>query len=97
MVRDIIAGDRLPDYVLEEEEGDIIAVRPRDVIERPLGMPQLKEETFDKARRLSPGADVYALQADWYSFWIASGRPSLRSADGAFLGWVKKSAAGGLS
>jgi len=44
MVRDIIAGDRLPDYVLEEEEGDIIAVRPRDVIERPLGMPQLKDQ-----------------------------------------------------
>jgi hypothetical protein len=37
-----------------------------------------------------PGADVYALVADWQAMWRASGRPRLRSPDAAFLGWLAK-------
>lgn len=90
MVREIIAADRLPDYVLLEEDGDIIAVRPREVIERPERMPQLKAQTLEAARALRPGVDVYTLEADWRDMWVASGQPRLRSPDAAFLGWVKK-------
>jgi plasmid replication initiation protein len=92
MLREIIARDPLPDYTLTEEEGDIIAVRPQGLVEVPERAPVLSSETLDAARRLMPGADVYALEADWRAVWVASGAPRLRAPDKAFLGWVRKRA-----
>ena len=89
MLRDMIAADHLPDYKLQEEPGDILCVRPRTVVvEAPA--PLLSNETLDRARTKSPGADVYALQADWLAMWRASGAPPLRNPDKAFLGWLAK-------
>jgi plasmid replication initiation protein len=93
MVRDMIAADQLPDYRLSEEPGDIIRVTPRSsMVESATDMrtPLLKPETLEQARTLVPGADVYALQADWQAMWRSSGSPVLRSPDKAFLGWLKK-------
>ena len=47
-------------------------------------------DALDEARRLSPGADIYALEAQWRAWWVSTGRPKLRSPDRAFLGWVMK-------
>lgn len=93
MVREIIREDRLPDYVFSEEPGDLISVRPRasSVQSEPdlvLSLPQLRPATLDKARALAPGADVYALVAQWHGFWEQTGRAPLRSPDAAFLGWL---------
>ncbi|MEO1681199.1 MAG: replication initiator protein A [Pseudomonadota bacterium] len=88
MVRDMIATNHLPDYTLSEEPGDMIRVRPRLEIGAGEG-PVLSPEAFDAARALAPGADVYALEADWRAYWVRSGRPRLRSADRAFLGFVR--------
>ena len=86
MVRDVIARDSLPDYRLEEEPGDIIAVtRKNRVIETEAGL-SLKPETLDAARALVPGADIYALEAEWRAF--AALKPP-RSPDAAFLGWIR--------
>ncbi len=52
--------------------------------------PVLKSATLERARSLMPGADVYALEAEWRAVWARSGRPRLRQAGAAFLGWVKK-------
>ena len=90
MLRDAIARDQLPEYVLTEEPGDIIKVTPREVVELPSRVPQLSERVLDEARVLAPGMDIYALEADWLAVWAASGRVALRSPDKAFLGWVKK-------
>lgn len=91
MLREIMAADRLPDYELREEAGDIIVVRPRSVIEElPERAPVISPEALDEARRLMPGMDVYALEADWRAMWLAAGRAQLRSPDKAFIGWVKK-------
>ena len=88
MLRDIIARDSLPDYALIEEPGDMIAVSRRDaeLIEEGRGV-LLSPETLDEARRLAPGADVYALEAEWLSFAV---RKPPRNPDKAFLGWVAK-------
>jgi hypothetical protein len=53
-------------------------------------MVQLSADVLDEARRLTPGMDIYALEVEWRAMWVASGQPSLRSPDKAFLGWVKK-------
>lgn len=94
MIRDMIESDHLPDYEIAEEEGDIIRFSARgrlvDAADRGPAAPPLSLQAFEEARRLMPGADVYALEAEWRGFWAVSGRPRLRSADGAFLGFVKK-------
>src|SRR6056297_3632987 len=90
MIRDMVAADPLPDYELSEAPGDIIYVRPRQVILAPGEGPHLSEAALEEARRLSPGADVHALQAEWRDWWASTGRARLRSADAAFLGWLRK-------
>ena len=91
MLREIISSDRIPDYQLAEEEGDILCVRPLQLVDRlPERGPVLRTETLEEARRLAPGRDVYALEADWRAVWAASGRPTLRAPDRAFLGWVRR-------
>lgn len=89
MLRDMIRENRLPDYLLAEEPGDILRVTPRAMVIDPNDGPHLRPETLDQARALLPGADIYALEAEWRSWWATSGRKRLRSADKAFLGWVR--------
>ena len=91
MMRDMIAADHLPDYVMTEEPGDLIRFAPRTLVVEPgTAAPVLSPEALDKARVLMPGADVYALEADWRGVWARTGAQRLRKPDAAFLGWVRK-------
>lgn len=90
MLRDMIASDHLPDYQMQEEEGDMIVFLSRDAVVEGQGAPLLLSDTLEEARALMPGADVYALVAEWERFWVLSGRPRLRKPDAAFLGFVRK-------
>ena len=90
MVREIIVCDHLPDYQLSELPNDMIEVRPRGVIDLPERIPQISDAARNEAKRLVPGADVYALEAEWRGIWAARGRMRLRSPDKAFLGWLNK-------
>ena len=95
MLRDMIAAQPLPDYAMEELEGDLIRFSQKDVVvQGNANAPQLKPATLEEARLLMPGADVYALEAEWRAMWARSGSPRLRQPDAAFLGWVKKRAIG---
>lgn len=93
MLRDMIKADHLPDYHLEEEPGDMIRFTTRRVVDVGDDAPPLSAAAIEEARVLMPGNDPYALEADWRAFWVKSGRPRIRSADGAFLGFVRKRAA----
>lgn len=96
MVRDLIESNHLPDYLLEEEPGDIIRVVSRAaLLEGVSEAPPLSSDTLEEARTILPGADVYALEAAWRDYWMRSGRPRLRSADRAFIGFVRRVARGG--
>ncbi len=90
MLREIIARDGLPEYQLTEEPGDLIRVTPRAAVIEPGQGPFLSDAALDTARTLLPGADVHALAAEWRSVWAATGKPTLRAPDKAFLGWVRK-------
>lgn len=89
MLRDMIEANHLPDYEMEEEAGDMIRFTRRTLIEDGPEAPPLSEQAIEAARAILPGADVYALEADWRAFWASSGRPKLRAADAAFVGFVK--------
>lgn len=88
MLREMIMADALPDYRLEEVPGDILRVCPRVQLVEAAG-PLLSGDAIDRAKELAPGWDIYALEAEWRAFWLRSGRPRLRSADRAFLGFVE--------
>jgi plasmid replication initiation protein len=91
MIRDMISADHLPEYHLAEEPDDILCVTRRDQLVAPAAGPVLRGATLEKARGLvGSGWDIYALEAEWRDIWQRSGRPSLRSPDAAFLGWLKK-------
>ena len=92
MLREMITADHLPDYAMVEEAGDIIRFTNRMVVLEAgagQGLPPLASATHDAARAAAPGWDIYALEADWRAYWAASGRPRLRSADRAYLGYVR--------
>ncbi|SDE59190.1 Replication initiator protein A [Ruegeria marina] len=93
MLRDMIEAGHLPDYEMVEEPGDLIRFAPRGgLVESAARPPVLSKQALDEARRLMPGRDVYALEADWRGVWARSGAPRLRKPDAAFLGWVRKRA-----
>lgn len=93
-VRKMIAQGHLPDYALEEVTGDMVLItRKGEVVVAAvgasgIGLPPLLPETLAAARTLRPGADVYALEAEWRAWWTRSGRAPVRNADKAFLGFV---------
>ncbi|KAA8610017.1 replication initiator protein A [Salipiger aestuarii] len=90
-LRRMIQDGNLPGYDLTEEPGDLLRVTRKGAAPEP-GAPEappLSPDTLDAARALAPGADVYALEADWRGWWAETGRPRLGDPDKAFLGWVK--------
>ncbi len=95
MLREIIRADGLPDYQITEEPGDLLALRPRGVVleegqgDAPLLAP-FDPDLFDAARQLVPGADVYALEAEWRAWWASSGKRRLHDPARAFLAWLGK-------
>jgi plasmid replication initiation protein len=86
-LRRMIVDENLPDYAMTEVPGDVIVFSRQRKIS--LAGPVLSAQALEQARLLDPGADIYALEADWRSWWDETGRPRLGNADAAFLGWVK--------
>ena len=87
MLREMIRKDHLPDYHLAEMPGDILRVIRRDPVIESGQVASLAPETLEAARALKPGADVYALEAEWRRL---AARRAPRDADAAFLGWLRK-------
>ena len=88
-VRKMIVADNLPDYELTEDDGDIIRVSRRRLVEDDIPLARFDATTIEIARTMAPGWDIYALEAEWRDFWVATGRQKLRSPDKAFLGWLR--------
>ena len=94
-VRKMIQAAHLPEYHMEEEPGDLIRFSRIGQVVEAAGAPGLDPDTLQVARSMMPGADVYALEAEWRSWWAETGRKRLTSPDQAFLGWLKTRAARG--
>jgi plasmid replication initiation protein len=88
MLRQMIQADILPDYHITEEPGDLIRFTQRGLVVAPGEGPVLSSAIFEELRATAPGWDIYALEAEWRSYWARSGKPALRSPDKAFAGWV---------
>lgn len=84
----------IPDYA-PTVDGDKVRFRNRATMpkavpeaEKPL-FPVLDAETYHDARTVAPGYDVYFLEQEWRGFWLGSGKPELKNADAAFIGFCK--------
>ena len=93
MLRDMIAADHLPDYLMQEEPGDLIRFAPRTSVTET-APPVISAAALEQARALMPGQDIHALEAEWRGVWARTGARRLRKPDAAFLGWIRKRLAG---
>jgi plasmid replication initiation protein len=87
-VRRMIKDAPLPGYEMDEEAGDLIRFSRPIVVDRDTA-PRFGVDVLDQARAMAPGLDVYALEAEWRTFWVQSGKPRLGAPEKAFLGWLK--------
>ena len=95
MLRDLVTHNHLPDYVVEMA-GDNVVFRNRDnlaeaakELAEPVIRPFVDPEGLHDAKQVAPRYDIYALYEEWVLFWNDSGRPPLKSANAAFIGFCR--------
>jgi len=83
----------MPDYSLAFDGDKVRFVNRKSMKALPSPdeseFPRLDPETYNDARIVAPGYDVYYLEEQWRSFWLESGKPELKSPDAAFIGFCK--------
>ena len=93
IIEDDEEHDHLPDYSYTIE-GNNAVVRPKKetrqaALPLPLASLRLDPDIHSEARRLAPGWDPHALEADWRS-WVIEKGISVKNADKHFLAFCKK-------
>jgi plasmid replication initiation protein len=87
-------SSHMPDYAVTMED-DKVRFLNRNTMPKPLPevektlFPTLNPETFNDARIVAPGYDIYYLEQEWRNFWVDSGKPELKNPDAAFIGFCK--------
>lgn len=90
------AHGHIPDYAIRLEE-QMVIFRNRQtqtLIEPELSAEyldvRLHPESYESARQLAPGWDVYQLEAEWRAWMQEGGLDAPRDADRAYLGFCRK-------
>ena len=93
-LQETIKTNHLPDYEIALSD-DMVTFTNRnwkDPAPPPLPPlyrgPLLKPETYEKAKAIAPGWDIYALAQQWEEWIEKKGMP--KNPDGAFIGFCKK-------
>jgi plasmid replication initiation protein len=88
-IREIIKTNRLPDYRVSMECDIVTFTSRRKPMNRPNApLPLLESETFEKAKKIAPGFDIYALEREWRE-WI-EGKEKPKTPDAAFVAFCRK-------
>ena len=53
-------------------------------------LPPLPSWVYEKAKKIAPMMDVYALEEDWRLYWSDTGKQEIDNPSAAFLGFCKK-------
>jgi hypothetical protein len=67
-------------------EGDVVVFQKK-VPE--ITYPRLDPETYNDAKIMVPGYDVYYLEQEWREMWVDTGMPLLHNPDKAFVAFCK--------
>ena len=90
MIKELVKHDHLPDYqVAFDDAADMVIFTNRGNVIGNMTeteVPALKGATYEAARRMAPGWDVYHLEAEWRG-WIIE---PPQDADAAFVGFCRK-------
>jgi plasmid replication initiation protein len=91
MIKELVQHDHLPDYqVAYDEQGDMVIFTNRgNMASSTLAderVPSLRSSTYERARAVAPGWDVYHLEAEWRD-WIVE---PPQDANSAFVGFCRK-------
>lgn len=85
--------NHMPDYSLALDGDNVRFVNRKSMKALPSPdeseFPKLDPETYNDARIVAPGYDVYFLEEQWRMFWLESGKPELKNPDAAFIGFCK--------
>ncbi|MCC7336543.1 MAG: replication initiator protein A [Pirellulaceae bacterium] len=92
MMRELAAGNHLPDYTLQLNDDDMVEFTNRRTMILPVIADKpisIRPETYEQARLIAPGWDVYVIEDEWRC-WMASGpSETLHDPDQAFLGFCR--------
>lgn len=90
MIRLLVKHDHLPDYQVSfDDDADVVVFTNRGSVVSGViegNVPALKGSSYEKARTVAPGWDVYHLEAEWRG-WIVE---PPQDADSAFVGFCRK-------
>jgi hypothetical protein len=90
----IIKYNHLPDYGIRTEGNNVVFFLSKEnafATETTQDMLRLKPATLKNAKKiLQQHYDVDVLQAEWEAWWESTGKPDLKSPDGAFINFFKK-------
>jgi plasmid replication initiation protein len=85
--------DHMPDYSVRLDGNNVRFTNRKTMKALPSPettlFPTLDLETYNDARIVAPGYDVYYLEQEWRNFWVESGKPELKNPDAAFIGFCK--------
>lgn len=90
------AHHHIPDYAIRLEEQMVIFRNRQNqaLIEPEISAEYLEirlhPESYESARQLAPGWDVYQLEAEWRAWMQEGGLDAPRDADRAYLGFCRK-------
>jgi plasmid replication initiation protein len=89
---ELTATDHLPDYNLALDDDDVVTftnrrkrIAPK---ERQSRAPLLRTQTYENAKRVAPGWDIYLLEREWQEWSAGKGVPL--NPDAAFIGFCKQ-------
>lgn len=94
IIRDDATHNHMPGYRFELV-GEMVEMRPKVQPQQLALLPmaegdlRLEEDTFEQARDLAPGWDIYGLQAEWRE-WVARKGIVPRDPDKHFLAFCKR-------
>lgn len=98
-IKHLVQHDHLPDYqVYYEQETDKVFFYSRDSFIKAIGqnenqdensLPALAPWALEKAKKVAPMMDIYALEADWRTMWKDTGCKPLDNHNAAFIGYCK--------
>jgi plasmid replication initiation protein len=94
IVRELVDNDQLPEYSVRLE-GDMVVFQNRASVPEKvpeITYPRLDPETYNDAKIVAPGYDVYYLEQEWREMWVDTGMPLLHNPDKAFVAFCKSRA-----
>lgn len=92
-IQKLVKGNFLPDYEISyDEKNDQVIFKNRGRVSPPPPLQDnvhplpLKPDTYEQAKEIAPGWDVYQIEQEWRE-WLTE---PPRNADAAFLGFCRK-------